>query len=243
MQRLEQKLPEYLDAALRKVRNRADQPRSAVHGPQFIAGLRCAANMIEEAGRRAAILASQPEAACAVDVDDGYDTEAMREALEWAIDAANCSAHPFHKQYRGALEQLLAKHHAAALREQVTPAGATVEGLARWMFEDQADGLAAPWDRQWEPTKEFWRRRATSALAQAAPGKPKHGDDAGDGLRYVMCQFGAGDHYRDMLLIPHADGQYITAAKLQPFGAAIMRAQLAKADTTPPGDDAAGVAP
>src|SRR5690606_17405321 len=62
--------------------------------------------------------------------------------------------------------------------------------------------------------------------AQAAPGA-QHGDDAGDGLRWVMCQFGTGDHYRDMLLIPHADGQYVTAAKLQPFGAAIMRAQLA----------------
>lgn len=57
---------------------------------------------------------------------------------------------------------------------------------------------------------------------------PRHGDDAGDGLRFVMCQFGAGDHYRDMLLIPHVQGGYVTAAKLQPFGSAIIRAALAR---------------
>lgn len=41
-----------------------------------------------------------------------------------------------------------------------------VEDKARAMFEAQADKLTAPWDRQWEPTKGFWRKRAAEALAQ-----------------------------------------------------------------------------
>ena len=87
-----------------------------------------------------------------------------------------------------------------------------------------------------EALQDLEERRAAQPGAEDGPPNPPitrlpvHGDDAGDGLRYVMCQFGAGEHYRDFILIPHADGQYVTAAKLQPFGAAIMRAQLAKWD-------------
>lgn len=83
-------------------------------------------------------------------------------------------------------------------------------------------------------TPAQWARvlRAVAGITGAAPAPaaPAHGDDAHDGLRFVMCQFGTGDHYRDFLLIPHADGQYVTAAKLQPFGSRILRAQLAKLD-------------
>lgn len=45
-----------------------------------------------------------------------------------------------------------------------------LEAAARRMFEQQADPLAAPWDRQWEPTKEHWRKEAAKASAAGAPG-------------------------------------------------------------------------
>lgn len=35
--------------------------------------------------------------------------------------------------------------------------GDDVESAARALFEAQADPLAASWDRQWEPTKAYWR--------------------------------------------------------------------------------------
>lgn len=56
----------------------------------------------------------------------------------------------------------------------------------------------------------------------ALPSAPKHGDDAVDGLRYVLCKVGFGHHYKDWLLIPHADGQYVTAAKLEPFSMGVL---------------------
>ena len=52
----------------------------------------------------------------------------------------------------------------SALAQQ--PAAVRVEDTALEMFTKQADKLAAPWERQWEPTKEFWRGRAKEALAQ-----------------------------------------------------------------------------
>lgn len=55
---------------------------------------------------------------------------------------------------------------------------------------------------------------------------PQHGDDAGDGMRYVLCKFGFGSHYQDWLLIPHVDGQYVTAAKLPAFSVSILRHAL-----------------
>lgn len=58
---------------------------------------------------------------------------------------------------------------------------------------------------------------------------PRHGDDAGEGLRYVMCKVGLGDHWADWLFIPHADGQYVSAAKLAPFSVSIIRSALAGA--------------
>lgn len=58
-------------------------------------------------------------------------------------------------------------------------------------------------------------------------GGPGHGDDAGDGMRYVLCKFGFGEHYQDWLLIPHVDGQYVTAAKLPAFSVSILRHALA----------------
>lgn len=67
--------------------------------------------------------------------------------------------------------------------------------------------------------------------ADARDGGPKHGDDAGDGLRYVLCKVGFGTHYGNWLLIPHADGQYVTAAKLEPFSMSILRHQLAAIDS------------
>ena len=53
---------------------------------------------------------------------------------------------------------------SAPALESNAPVG--VEDKARAMFEAQADKLTAPWDRQWEPTKGFWRKRAAEALAQ-----------------------------------------------------------------------------
>lgn len=41
-----------------------------------------------------------------------------------------------------------------------------VEQRARELFTAQADRLAAPWDRQWGPTKEHWRAKAREALSQ-----------------------------------------------------------------------------
>ena len=63
-----------------------------------------------------------------------------------------------------------------------------------------------------------------------AVARPQHGDDAEDGLRYVLCQVGFGEHYKNWLLIPHVDGQYVTAAKLVPFSMSILHHQLAKVD-------------
>ena len=51
-----------------------------------------------------------------------------------------------------------------AIAAKSAPVG--VEDKAREMFTEQADKLAAPWERQWEPTKELWRRRAKEALDQ-----------------------------------------------------------------------------
>ena len=51
-----------------------------------------------------------------------------------------------------------------AIAAKSAPVG--VEDKAQEMFTEQADKLAAPWERQWEPTKALWRRRAEEALAQ-----------------------------------------------------------------------------
>lgn len=74
------------------------------------------------------------------------------------------------------------------------------------------------------------RKLLDGAPADARDGGPKHGDDAGDGLRYVLCKVGFGTHYGNWLLIPRADGQYVTAAKLEPFSMSILRHQLAAID-------------
>lgn len=83
--------------------------------------------------------------------------------------------------------------------------------------------------------KEYDRHLATidEAIRRLAAGNvgvvdesSKHSEEVGDGLRYVLCQVGFGDHYRDWLLIPHADGQYVTAAKLSPFSMSILRHAL-----------------
>lgn len=68
----------------------------------------------------------------------------------------------------------------------------------------------------------------------AAEAGPKHGDDAGDGMRYVLCKFGFGKHWQDWLLIPHVDGQYVSAAKLPAFSVSILRHAL------PPREEIAG---
>lgn len=54
----------------------------------------------------------------------------------------------------------------AALTQQ---RGDDVESAARALFEAQADRLAAPWDRQWEPTKEHWRKVARGNLYATTP--------------------------------------------------------------------------
>lgn len=53
----------------------------------------------------------------------------------------------------------------AALAAQPEAQVAGVEDLAEWMFNNQKDKLAAPWERQWEPTKAYWRGRAAERLA------------------------------------------------------------------------------
>ena len=47
-----------------------------------------------------------------------------------------------------------------------------LETMARQMFEAQADKLAAPWNQQWEPTKENWRKKAAAALKASTPAAP-----------------------------------------------------------------------
>lgn len=82
---------------------------------------------------------------------------------------------------------------------------------------------------------EQWRAIVSKLDAEKATpdAAPKHGDDAGDGLRYVLCKVGFGEHYKDWLLIPHADGQYVTAAKLEPFSIGVLRHALAAAPPAP----------
>jgi|GEM_PF-2793201 len=41
--------------------------------------------------------------------------------------------------------------------------GDALEAEARRLFQAQADKLAAPWERQWEPTKKHWRAAALAA--------------------------------------------------------------------------------
>lgn len=54
------------------------------------------------------------------------------------------------------------------------PGGDEVEKMARSLFEAQADRLAAPWEQQWDRTKQHWRRIAReklSAVIAAAGGE------------------------------------------------------------------------
>lgn len=60
--------------------------------------------------------------------------------------------------------QLSESEYAALRTKQPAASEGDVEALARKMFTDQADKLAAPWDRQWEPTKQHWREKATEQL-------------------------------------------------------------------------------
>ena len=73
--------------------------------------------------------------------------------------------------------------------------------------------------------------RAVIEREQRSTSRPQHGDDAGEGLRYVMCTVGFGQHYKNWLLIPHANGGAVTAAKLDDFSMATLRAQLAGRDS------------
>jgi len=81
-----------------------------------------------------------------------------------------------------------------------------------------------------EALADYIAAHLTDRLAAIAQGVgeagPKHGDFAEDGMRYVLCKVAFGDHWRDWLFIPHADGQYVSAAKLAPFSMAILRAAL-----------------
>ena len=62
-------------------------------------------------------------------------------------------------------EEIHLRAIVAALRtKQPAASEGDVEALARKMFTDQADKLAAPWDRQLEPTKQHWREKATEQL-------------------------------------------------------------------------------
>ena len=55
---------------------------------------------------------------------------------------------------------------------------------------------------------------------------PKHGDQDVHGLIYVMCKVDPSGEWANWLFVPHADGNYVSASKLQPFTMAIIRAQL-----------------
>ena len=92
------------------------------------------------------------------------------------------------------------------------PADVATNGVAKIATRGKAD--------TWDATAE------QPSCGQDARDAPKHGDDAGDGLRYIMCKVGFGEHYGRWLLIPHADGQYVTAAKLEPFSMSILEHQL-----------------
>lgn len=76
------------------------------------------------------------------------------------------------------------------------------------------------------PASEFNKARYAREELVALLSTPKHGDDAEDGLRYVLCKVAFGEHFKDWLMIPHIDGNYVTAAKLVPFSMAILRHAL-----------------
>lgn len=54
-----------------------------------------------------------------------------------------------------------------AIEAALKLSASNVEPEARALFEAQADPLAASWDRQWEPTKEHWRKVARANFCQA----------------------------------------------------------------------------
>lgn len=58
------------------------------------------------------------------------------------------------------IEDLTAKLDAALAAAD----DARVEGVAKAMFEWQADKMTVSWDRQWEPTKNYWREKAREAM-------------------------------------------------------------------------------
>jgi hypothetical protein len=62
---------------------------------------------------------------------------------------------------------------------------------------------------------------------------PKHGDVAAPGLHYVLCQVATSGRGEGWLYIPHADGQYVSAAMLPAFSLEILRVVLAELEVQP----------
>lgn len=103
------------------------------------------------------LAAPRPESAEAVAW--AYRSEDPYNAGEWIITSIGAE-----RPCRREVRPLVYGDTAPPRPEASAPVG--VEDKARAMFEAQADRLAAPWDRQWEPTKDFWRKCAAEALAQ-----------------------------------------------------------------------------
>ena len=88
-----------------------------------------------------------------------YRAAGFNAAADWIAEAdMDAEENDLDRCVIRALEQALTQQR-----------GEDVESAARALFEAQADRLAAPWDRQWEPTKEHWRKVARWNLYATTP--------------------------------------------------------------------------
>lgn len=164
----------------------------------------------------------------------GVIGDAIQHLSKW-LDLNECECEASHQCGRAEVERTRDQLRTLAQQPALSaPVG--VEDKARAMFEAQADKLAAPWERQWEPTKEHWRAKArvelTQQPAQAAPGWKLAPVEATDAMREAFHDWrpSEGDNY--------AGAQSVSCQDRWEFRQ--RYAALLAAAPTPPGDDAAG---
>lgn len=68
---------------------------------------------------------------------------------------------------------------------------ASLEQRARSLFEAQADPHDAPWDRQWEPTKQHWRNQAAALANQQGVGRWQPIETAPQGTMILLADMTA----------------------------------------------------
>ena len=147
---------------------------------------------------------------------------AAQEAVAWRDDAGNL--YPDKESVDKYLPRGRTVHALYAAPVAAAPVD-LLESTARRMFEQQADPLAAPWDRQWEPTKEHWRKIAALASTPAAPGI-----DLGQFRESVECLY-------SKRLSEYEDGQH-SDADMQAYEVE-RRRLLSLIDASPKGVHAA----